>query len=88
MLFVKNTYVYNIEIIKTLKFSLLPPLLNCFNSIINYIIIQPFFNFFIFFLPFLEIFFFCLKVLIINFFFVLVRSAYPRYRFDFLLYIC
>ena len=88
MLFVKNTYVYNIEIIKTLKFTLLPPLLNCFNSIINYIFIQPFFNFFIFFLPFLEVFFFCLKVLIINFFFVLVRSAYPRYRFDFLLYIC
>ena len=88
MLFIKNTFLHNIGIIKSLKFGSLPPMLNCINAIMNYIVIKPFFKFFYFFLPFLEIFFFCLKVLIINFFFVLVRSAYPRYRFDFLLYIC
>ena len=42
----------------------------------------------IFFLFFFKIIFFIIKVLIVNFFFILIRSAYPRYRFDFLLYIC
>ena len=69
MLFLKNIFSYNIEIIKSLKFGMLPPLLNCFNAIIHYIFIQPFFKFFIFFLPFLEIFFFLFKSFNYKFFF-------------------
>ena len=45
-------------------------------------------NYILYFFLFFNLIFFILKVLIINFFFLLVRASYPRYRFDFLLYIC
>ena len=59
----------------------------CIHSIF-YLISDFIFCYILYFYLFFNIIYLIIKVLIINFFFILVRASYPRYRFDFLLYIC
>ena len=69
------------------QLKILTSFILCIHSIL-YLISDFIFGYILYFYLFFNIIYLIIKVLIINFFFILVRASYPRYRFDFLLYIC